>query len=114
MDFFRSALAALLLLFMACSASHAEVAFGGYVATPGNGDKHAMAKAAVDLKNILADGGKVRLMRVKTIEIKKDKSTAYRICMRVKQAGRRFDVQATVLRLPAGKPLLTGWKPDGC
>ena len=80
--------------------SKAEVAFSGYIhSRNSSADATAMAKAAIRLKNIFAEGGRVSLIRVKSTETQKVSGTNFRFCLRVKNGKRRYDVKAVVYRL---------------
>ncbi len=111
-------LTALLVLTAALALPHsgkADVGFGGYIpADNRSSDIGAMAKAAIDLKNILADGGRVSLVRVKHSEIQKVSGKNFRFCLHVKSGKRRFDAKAVVYRNLTGRLMLTEWKPEAC
>lgn len=93
----------------------ADVGFSGYVpADNRSSDIGAMANAAVDLKNIFAYGGQIKLIRIKTSEVQTVSGKSFRFCLRVKSGKRRFDAKAVVYRNLTGRLMLTEWRPEGC
>ena len=93
----------------------AEMLFGGYVPANGNSsDITSMAKSAIELKNIFAEGGRVTLVRIKHSEVQRVSGKNFRFCLRVKQGKHRFNAKAIVYRDLTGRMMLTQWKPDGC
>ena len=113
---FRSYVFLTVCLFLAFTGvCKADLAFSGYIHTRNSSaDAAAMAKAAIKLKNIFAEGGRVSLVRLKSTETQKVSGTNFRFCLRVKNGKRRYDVKAVVYRNLSGKPMLTEWKPNGC
>jgi hypothetical protein len=109
------ALSILIVAPILSAAAFFDLRFGGYVpASSAKQDNSAMARAAIDLKNLLAGKDHVNLVAVRDVQTTEIAGKNFRFCLVVKDRDKRFKVSALLRRDLSGRLLLLEWKPNGC
>ncbi len=109
------ALSAIIVAPVLSAAAFFDLSFGGYVPTSSaKEDNSAMARAAIDLKNLLAGEDRVRLIAIHDVETTQIAGKNFRFCLVVKDKSDRYRVSALLRRDLSGRMLLLEWKPNGC
>ena len=115
MKFHLAALSILIIAPVLSATAFFDLSFGGYVPTSSaKEDSSAMARAAIDLKNLLAGEDRVNLVSIRDVQTTEIAGKNFRFCLVVKDKSDRYRVSALLRRDLSGRMLLLEWKPNGC